>query len=57
MLRNPRIGLALSLVLVAVSLVDLIVDHLRGRSDPVPALFTLVFAISPYVCWRRLGQS
>ena len=57
MLRNPRSGLVLSLLLVAVSLADLIVDHLRGRPAPVPVVFAVVFAISAYACWRRLRQS
>jgi len=49
--------LILSLLLVAVSLVDLVVDWLRGRPDPVPLLFALVFAVSAYACWRRLRQA
>jgi hypothetical protein len=56
MFRNPRTGLVLSLLLVAASLVDLLVDRLRGRPDPVPMLFALIFAISAYACWRRLRQ-
>ena len=57
MLRNQRLGLILSLLLVAVSLVDWIVDWLRARPDPVPLLFALVFAVSAYACWRRLRQA